>query len=40
MKARPACQRGIEVPVKLSSMINDEKAAQEFVENARKSLQR
>ena len=40
MKARPACQRGVEVPLKLPSMIKDEKAAQEFVENARKSLQR
>jgi len=40
MKARPACQRGVEVPLKLPSMVKDEKAAQEFVENARKSLQR
>jgi glutathione S-transferase len=40
MKARPACRRGVEVPFKLPSMGNDEKAAQEFVENARKSLQR
>ncbi|MGE0821270.1 MAG: glutathione S-transferase family protein [Candidatus Binatia bacterium] len=40
MKERPACRRGVEVPVKLPSMINDEKAAQEFAENARKSLQR
>ena len=40
MKERPACRRGVEVPVKLPSMIKDEKAAQEFAENARKSLQR
>lgn len=39
MKARPACQRGVEVPFKLPRM-DDEKAAQEFAENARKSLQR
>jgi len=40
MKARPACQRGVEVPLKVPSMLKDDKAAQEFVENARKSLQR
>lgn len=39
MKARPACQRGVEVPFKIPSML-DEKAAAEFAENARKSLQR
>ena len=39
MKARPACRRGVEVPFKLPRM-DDEKAAQEFAENARKSLQR
>jgi GST-like protein len=40
MKERPACRRGIEVPFKLASLVNDEKAAQQFAENARKSLQR
>jgi glutathione S-transferase len=40
MKQRPACRRGVEVPFKLPNMANDEKAAEEFAENARKSLQR
>ena len=40
MKERPACRRGVEVPFKLTSIVNDEKAAQEFAENARQSLQR
>jgi glutathione S-transferase len=40
MKERPACRRGVEVPFKLASLVNDEKAAQEFAENARRSLQR
>jgi len=40
IKERPACRRGVEVPVKLKSMIKDERAAKEFAENARKSLQR
>ncbi len=40
IKERPACRRGVEVPVKLKSMIQDERAAKEFAENARKSLQR
>jgi len=40
MKERPGCRRGVEVPFKLTSIVNDEKAAEEFAENARKSLQR
>jgi hypothetical protein len=36
---RSACQRGIEVPFKLENLIKDEKAAKEFSENAKKSLQ-
>ena len=40
MKTRPACRRGVEVPFKLQSMVNDEKAAQAFAENARRSVQR
>jgi GST-like protein len=39
MKERPPCRRGVEVPFKLPNMANDEKAAEEFAENARKSLQ-
>ena len=40
MKERPACRRGVDVPFKVSSIVNDDKAAAEFAENARKSLQR
>jgi glutathione S-transferase len=40
MKARPACQRGVEVPFKVESLVKDEKAAQTFAEKARNSLQR
>jgi len=40
IRARPACQRGIEVPFKLKNMIKDEKAAKAFSENAQKNLQR
>ena len=39
IRGRPACERGIEVPVKLTNMIKDKKAAKEFAENAKKSLQ-
>jgi glutathione S-transferase len=40
MKERPACQRGIEVPVRLPNMVHDEDAARKFAESAQKSLQR
>jgi glutathione S-transferase len=40
MKKRPACRRGVEVPFKVANLLADEKGAQEFAENARKSLQR
>ena len=40
MKQRPACRRGVEVPFKLPSLVNDDKASQAFAENARRSLQR
>ncbi|MBW2498708.1 MAG: glutathione S-transferase N-terminal domain-containing protein [Deltaproteobacteria bacterium] len=40
IKERPACRRGIEVPVKVSSLMDDEEAAEKFAANARKSLQR
>ena len=40
MKERPACRRGVEIPFKNPNMDKDEKAAAEFAENARKSLQR
>jgi glutathione S-transferase len=40
MKERPACRRGVEVPFKIASLVDDEQAAQAFAEQARKSLQR
>ena len=40
IKERPACRRGVEVPVRVDSMIKDEKAAKKFAENAQKTLQR
>jgi glutathione S-transferase len=40
MKARPACQRGIEVPFRVPNLTQDEQAAERFAENARQSLQR
>ena len=40
MKERPACRKGIEVPVKIESLLKDEQAAQAFSEQARKQLQR
>jgi GST-like protein len=40
MKERPACREGIEVPVKIESLLKDEHTAQAFAEQARKQLQR
>ncbi len=42
MKARPACQRGVEVPIRIPDLERDgdPKAAEEFAKNARKMLQR
>ena len=40
IKERPACRRGVEVPVKVADLTKDEKAMEKFAENARKSLQR
>jgi glutathione S-transferase len=40
MKARPACRRGVEVPVKVESVLKDEAAAKAFVDRARASVQR
>ncbi len=39
MKERPACRKGVEVPFRVESALNDEKAAEEFAENVRKHLQ-
>jgi glutathione S-transferase len=40
MKSRPACRRGVEVPVKVESVLKDDAAAQAFVDRARQSVQR
>jgi glutathione S-transferase len=40
MKERPACRRGIEVPVKVESLLEDEDAAKAFAEKARETVQR
>jgi glutathione S-transferase len=39
IRSRPACGRGLEVPVKLKNMIKDTEAAKKFEANAAKSLQ-
>ena len=40
MRARPACQRGVEVPVRIPDLSDDTKGAEEFAKNARTMLQR
>ncbi|HIF94400.1 MAG: glutathione binding-like protein [Myxococcales bacterium] len=40
IRERPGCQRGIDVPFKVKSLMKDEKAAKKFAENAQKTLQR
>lgn len=40
MRERPACQRGIEVPVKLPNLLKDDAAAEKFAANARETVQR
>ena len=40
IRERPGCQRGIEVPFKIKSLLEDEEAAKKFAENAQKTLQR
>ncbi len=40
IRARPAVERGIEVPVRIPNLEADENAAKEFAENARKAVQR
>jgi glutathione S-transferase len=39
MRERPACQRGVEVPVVVGNLADDPEAAEAFAENARKNLQ-
>ncbi len=40
MKARPACQRGVEVPQKIDSVLRDGQAAEAFAQRARGLVQR
>lgn len=40
IKERPACRRGIEVPMPVGNVLADEEATKAFAENARRSLQR
>jgi GSH-dependent disulfide-bond oxidoreductase len=40
MKARPACRRGVEVPVKIPVLEDDTTGAEQFARNAEKILQR
>ena len=39
MKEIPAMQRGVQVPMSMESLLDDEKAAEEFINNARNSVQ-
>ena len=39
IRERPACLRGIEVPVKLGDIAGDEDASKEFTKGAQKMLQ-
>jgi len=39
IRARPACERGIAVPVMAKNMLKDEEAAKKFAEDAQKILQ-
>ena len=40
MKARPGCQRGVEVPFKIPNLAEDPKGADEFAKNAQSIVQR
>ena len=40
IKERPACRRGVEVPFKIENLLEDEKGAGKFAEDAQKMLQR
>jgi GSH-dependent disulfide-bond oxidoreductase len=40
MKARPACQRGVEVPVKVESLVDDKQGAEAFIQKAQQMVQR
>lgn len=39
MKEKPGLRRGIQIPVQIDSLLDDEKAQEKFKENARKTLQ-
>jgi GST-like protein len=40
IRERPGCQKGIEVPFKVKSLLKDDEAAKKFAENAQATLQR
>ena len=40
IRERPGCQRGIDVPFKVKSLLKDEAGAKKFAENAQKTLQK
>ena len=40
IRERPGCQRGLDVPFRVKSLLKDKDAAQKFAENAQKTLQR
>ena len=40
IRKRPACQKGIEVPIKLGNLLEDDNAAKEFAKNAQTILQK
>ena len=40
MKARPACEKGVEVPFKFPAAVDDEKASEDFAKAARTILQK
>jgi GST-like protein len=40
MNARPACRQGIEVPVKVESLIDDKQGAEAFIQQAQQMVQR
>jgi GST-like protein len=40
MNARPACRRGIEIPVKVENLVDDKKGSEGFIQQAQQMVQR
>jgi GST-like protein len=40
MNARPACRRGIEIPVKVENLVDDKKGSEAFIQQAQQMVQR